>query len=156
MKVYHASNVVVEQPDTRYSRTNLDFGCGFYLTTMKEQAIKYAERFSRRGQQAWLNVYELSDNHEGLIVKKFDAYNEEWLDFVMACRKESQTEHYDIIVGGIANDKVFRIIDLYFAGEITKDEALKRLMYEKPNVQVCISSEKALNENLTFIESIRL
>lgn len=156
MKVYHASNVIVDKPDTRHSRTNLDFGCGFYLTTLKEQAIKYAERFSRRGQEAWLNVYELSENYEELKVKTFDSYNEEWLDFVLACRQNNQSEHYDIIVGGIADDKVFRTIDLYFSNEISKDEALKRLIFEQPNIQLCIASERALNENLTFIESIKL
>ena len=58
MEVYHASPVKVEKPDTLHSREFLDFGKGFYVTTLREQAIKYAERFVRKGQEAWLNVYE--------------------------------------------------------------------------------------------------
>ena len=62
MKVYHSSTVKVEYPDTAHSRSYLDFGRGFYLTTIREQAVKYAERFLRRGSEAWLNTYEMTDD----------------------------------------------------------------------------------------------
>lgn len=42
MKVYHASMVRVEHPDVLHSRKFLDFGQGFYVTTLREQAVKYA------------------------------------------------------------------------------------------------------------------
>ena len=61
MRLYHSSNMIVEHPDTQHSRRYLDFGRGFYLTTIHEQAVRYAQRFKRRGQSAWLNIYELSD-----------------------------------------------------------------------------------------------
>ena len=48
------------------------------------------------------------------------------------------------VVGGIANDKIFRTLDLYFSGEITKDEALKRLKFEKPNNQYCFRTIEAI------------
>lgn len=57
MKLYHSSNTAVEHPDTIHSRYYLDFGKGFYLTTMQEQAVKYGQRFIRRNQNAWLNSY---------------------------------------------------------------------------------------------------
>ena len=50
MRIYHASNVVVDNPDTVHSRDYLDFGRGFYLTTIREQAEKYGLRFLRRGR----------------------------------------------------------------------------------------------------------
>lgn len=56
MKIYHSSNVKVGAPDIEHSRDYLDFGKGFYLTTLHEQAMKYAQRFVRRQQDAWLNV----------------------------------------------------------------------------------------------------
>ena len=43
-----------------HSRKYLDFGRGFYLTSLYEQAVKYAQRFKRREQEAWLNTYEFS------------------------------------------------------------------------------------------------
>ena len=39
---------------------------------------------------------------------------------------------------------------------ISKDEALHRLVYEKPNQQSCITSSKLLTENLLFKEAIKL
>lgn len=38
MKVYHTSPVIVENPDIAHSRDFLDFGSGFYVTTMLKQA----------------------------------------------------------------------------------------------------------------------
>ena len=60
MILFHSSNMVVENPDTLHSRKYLDFGRGFYLTSLYEQAVKYAQRFKRREQEAWLNTYEFS------------------------------------------------------------------------------------------------
>lgn len=156
MKVYHSSTVMVKSPDISYSRAYLDFGPGFYVTTIKEQAEKYAERFLRRGKEAWLNVYELKDDLSAWRVLSFDSYDEKWLDYVAMCRRGVVENDYDLIIGGIANDRVFRTIDLYFSGDITKSEALSRLVYEKPNVQFCIRSQQMLDSCLTFIGSSKL
>lgn len=156
MEVYHASAVKVEKPDTLHSREFLDFGKGFYVTTLREQAIKYAERFARRGQEAWLNVYELDDSYTTYNVKVFPSYDEEWLEFVAECRKGRVEGDYQIIIGGIANDRIFRTIDLYFAGDITKEEALRRLLFEQPNDQICIRNQEIIDRCLTIKECIRL
>ena len=156
MKVYHSSSVIVEHPDTKHSRKYLDFGQGFYLTTLYEQAKKYGERFLRRNKEAWLNVYELNFDAPEWNVKQFEAYNREWLDFVAKCRAGEPTEKYDMVIGGIANDKVILTLDLYFAGEISQDEALKKLKYERPNIQYCILSQRLLDTCLTYIESEQL
>lgn len=157
MEVYHASMVRVEHPDVFHSRKFLDFGQGFYVTTLKDQAIKYAQRFTRRGKDAWLNIYELDEAFKSsFVIKEFDRYDAEWLDFVVACRKGNVIGDYDIVRGGIANDKVFRTVDLFFAGDITKEEALRRLLFELPNDQLCIRSQRILDNCLTFKESVRL
>ncbi len=156
MKVYHSSTITVKHPDTTHSRQYLDFGRGFYLTTLYEQAVRYAERFKRRGQMAWLNTYELADHCDGWKVLRLDAYDKTWLDFVSVCRSGEDKSDYDMVVGGIANDRVIFTLDRYFAGEISQEEALGLLKYEKPNVQYCIRSERMLQECLTFIESKEL
>ncbi len=157
MKVYHASTVRVEHPDICHSRKFLDFGQGFYVTTLEDQALKYAQRFTRRGKEAWLNVYELEESAMiPYVLKRFEKYDADWLDFVTACRKGIVVGDYDIIRGGIANDKVFRTVDLFFAGDITKEEALKRLLFELPNDQICIRSQVVLDSCLTFKECIKL
>lgn len=40
MLLYHTSNVEVTTPDITHSRKHLDFGRGFYLTSLREQAEK--------------------------------------------------------------------------------------------------------------------
>ena len=44
MKVYHGSIEIVKSPDVLHSYRPLDFGKGFYVTTVKEQAEKWAKR----------------------------------------------------------------------------------------------------------------
>lgn len=156
MEVYHASTVVVDSPDTTHSRDFIDFGPGFYVTTLQDQAVKYGARFINRGKNAILNIYELADDLSKWKVITFKQYDEAWLDFVTECRQGRVVGNYDVIIGGIANDKVFRTIDLYFAGDISKEECLRKLVFEKPNNQICIRSQQVLNECLTFKNSKRL
>ena len=157
MKLYHSSNVIVEHPDTKHSRLYLDFGKGFYLTSIYDQAERYAQRFKRRGQQAWLNTYELADNlDEKWNVKIFNSYDKDWLDFIAQCRDGIEVGDYDLIIGGVANDKVITTLDRYFSGEISQTDALGLLRFEKPNIQYCIRSEKLIQECLTYIESKQL
>ena len=153
MKLYHSSNLSVPVPDIVYSRDYLDFGKGFYLTTLREQAVKYAQRFIRRQQSAWVNTYELTFNPSEWNVLKFDSYDKAWLDFVSKCRAGEDETDYDIIIGGIANDRVIQTLDRYFEGEISVEETLGMLRYEKPNNQYCIRSQKMLDDCLKYIGS---
>ena len=156
MLIYHASDTIVNKPDTIHSRTNLDFGKGFYATVIREQAERYAQRFILRNRKGILNVYEYTPT-EALNVKCFDAYDSEWLDFVAACRMgEDVYKQYDVICGGFANDRVFNTLDLYFSNQMTKEEALKRLIYEKPNQQLCFTNQRVIDTCISFIESKEL
>lgn len=62
MKLYHASKNIIKRPDINHSRDMLDFGKGFYLTSLEEQARKYAARFILHGDKAYINHYILDDN----------------------------------------------------------------------------------------------
>ena len=154
MILYHASRIKVENPDIKHSRESLDFGQGFYLTRIKEQALKYAERFIRLGETAVLNVYDLDEELQGIQSKTFEKYDGEWLDYIVSCRKLQEHECYDIIEGGIANDKVYTTVDLYMTGIYTKEQALQQLVFQKPNNQICIASQEVLDKHLHFVESI--
>lgn len=151
MIVFHSSPYIITEPDVAHSRNYLDFGKGFYVTTLREQAVKYAQRFILRGQKAYLNIFDFNEKCQGFAVRRFDSYDGEWLDFVSECRRGTDRTDYDMVIGGIANDKVFRTIDLYFSGDITKDEALSKLKYEQPNDQLCLRSQEIINANLKFI-----
>ena len=82
---------------------------------------------------------------ETLKVLRFETYSEEWLDFILKCRSGKDVSDYDIVIGGVANDKVFNTVELYFDGLIDKNDALKRLRYEEPNLQICFRSMEALS-----------
>lgn len=154
MTVYHASNFIIESPDIYHSRDFLDFGKGFYLTSLIEQAKKYAQRFLYQGDKAYLNHYNLDENLDNKFnIKEFGDYNEEWLDFVTLCRLGKLSSKYDMVTGGIADDKVFNTIDLYFSGNISKEEALKRLKFIHPNHQICILNQELINKHLHFLKS---
>lgn len=153
MILYHSSYTDIRQPDTKHSRSYLDFGQGFYLTSLHEQAVRYAQRFKRRGQQAWLNTYDLNYDETEWNVRHFETYDKSWLDFVALCREGNTAGDYDMIVGGVANDRVIATLDRYFLGEISQETALGLLKYEKPNVQFCIRSERMIKECLKYIGS---
>lgn len=156
MKVYHGSWIEVSVPDLKHSRTDGDFGKGFYVTPIREQAVKWCGRFKRRGKQGIVTSYIFDDCAiQNLNVLKFDSYSEEWLDFILNCRREKDSSDYDIVMGGVANDKVFNTVELYFDHLIDKKEAINRLKYEKPNMQICFRTISAL-ETLRYEGSVEV
>ena len=40
--VYHGGTEFVDKPDCKRGRKNLDFGQGFYVTDIRDQAVKWA------------------------------------------------------------------------------------------------------------------
>lgn len=146
MILYYGSFLEISQPDLVHSRLNVDFGRGFYVTSLYEQAAKWCGKFKRRGKDGIISKYEYDESREAeLNVLKFDSYSEEWLDFILNCRSGKDMTNYDLVLGGVANDKVFNTVELFFDGLIDKAEAVNRLCYEKPNLQICFRTEKALS-----------
>ncbi len=146
MTLYHGSFVTVEKPDLTHSRQTVDFGKGFYVTPIYEQAEKWCGRFIKQGRNGVVSRYEFDENAcAKLKVLKFDAYDEDWLDFILNCRRGADNTDYDLVTGGVANDKVFNTVELFFDGLIDKTEAIKRLRYEKPNLQMAFRTEKSLS-----------
>ena len=155
MIVYHGSSEKIEKPDVKFSKKYLDFGRGFYLTSFENQAKKWAIRKGmRQNKQGIVNIYELKDNWKDYKVLSFEEENEKWLDFVCACRKgETLNKDYDIIVGNVANDDVFKTVDMYFRGLWDKEKVLEELRYYKMNDQICIVKQDVLEQILEFKDS---
>lgn len=159
MRVYHGATAEIRFPLVHVGRRDLDFGKGFYVTPIMEQASSWACRPANKHKEHWLNVYDIDYNAiiSEFHSKTFRSYNEEWLDFILSCRQgEDKWEAFDFIEGGIANDRIFSTIELYTSHLISKQEALSRLIYENPNQQMCIINQKIINQHLTFIESQKL
>lgn len=100
MIVYHGSILVVDKPDVDHSFRPLDFGRGFYVTTVREQAERWAKRKAAllESDKAIINVFEMNENNDGLKVKTFAEDLTEWIDFVCECRDgKTEYEKYDQI-----------------------------------------------------------
>lgn len=151
--VYHGSNMIVNVPDTEHSFRPLDFGKGFYVTTVKEQA----ERWARRKADIYgigrgiVNIYQMKENFIGLIYKCFEEELNEWIDFVCRCRDEKKDYlQYDLIKGKVANDKVFRVVDMYHSGIWDKERALKEIKVYDSYDQIAFISQKAIDQLLYY------
>lgn len=153
MIVYHGSNVVVTNPDIFHSYRTLDFGAGFYVTTVREQAERWARRKSDilGKDTAVVNLYQMNDRTEGLSIKYFDEDLTEWIDFVCRCRDgEKDYLKYDLISGKVANDKVFRVVDMYHTGIWDKERALREIKVYPSYDQIAFITQKAIDGLLQF------
>lgn len=88
MTVYHGSHTAVKKPEILKGRNTKDFGPGFYCTVIREQA----ERWARRYDSSIVNTYTVRLNTD-LDILEFKEMNEEWLDFIIACRSGKPHAH---------------------------------------------------------------
>lgn len=152
--VYHGGTERVESPICKYGRKNLDFGQGFYVTCLRDQAVKWAENMARsRKKKALLNRYRL--DREAILKEYrcyiFEAYDERWLEFIISNRMgENVAERYDYVEGGVANDRVIDTINLYIAGLMELSTALRELSRYQPNNQMCILNQEIINKYLIY------
>ena len=159
--LYHGSFVSIERPEASKGRSHLDFGRGFYLTSLRRQAERWArlvtERRTRDGVPV-LNVYEFdAEAARAFRWRRFEAYDLEWLDYVVACRAgEPLWEQYDIVEGGVANDNVIDTVEDFTAGIITAEQALGQLRHKRVNHQLCIISQEAIDRCLRFAKAVPL
>ena len=160
MILYHGGTEAVMQPDCKAGRPDLDFGQGFYVTLLLDQAEGFANRKARdRKGKPVISVYEF--DYENAIKDcaylNFEFYDEAWLDFVVESRSGLKPwSSYDIVEGGVANDRVIDTVELYTIGILDKASALGRLSEHQPNHQICILSQTILDKYLKFVEVIEL
>ena len=159
MIVYHGSTTEVKNPDTQHSYRNLDFGKGFYVTTVREQAERWAKRkadLSGNGNGV-ISVYEMPDDHEGFRTLDFAEDMDSWIDFVCACRDgDTGYLEYDIIIGKVANDKVYRVVDMYRRGIWDKQRALSEMKVYETYDQIAFITQDAIDSCLSFVESFEV
>jgi len=62
MKLYHGGIQIVESPEIRTSDRTLDFGTGFYTTTSKEQASRWAKNKAiMQNKKPFISIYEFNE-----------------------------------------------------------------------------------------------
>lgn len=147
--LYHGSNTIVPEPDLEKSRIDIDFGKGFYL----------AEEFNLPAKWACKNVKAIVNQYtfklEGLNVYEFKL-DASWLNFVASNRNSKELtpelkriSEADVIIGAVADDKLFHILDLYDDGVISEEYAIKAMNCMNYGKQYVLKTEKAIN-NLMF------
>ncbi|MDR2593207.1 MAG: DUF3990 domain-containing protein [Fibromonadaceae bacterium] len=164
MILFHGSNVEVSNIDLSKCGKYKDFGQGFYLTSLKQQAIEWAKKITKRLVigKATLNMYEFDNELSNLNHKIFTEPNEEWATFIINNRNRDFTNHndelsnhdnkYDFVHGLVANDDISAILETFLLGILPMSELSKALIYKKLNDQYSFHSVKALS-HLKFLRS---
>lgn len=156
--LFHGSYIAVPSPFVALGRKKVDFGQGFYLTKLFTQAQSWAATIAERKGRNVLPVVSTynfdyaSVVNDGYNVKIFDTYDIEWLEYVVDCRRGGNMQkQYDLVEGGVANDKVIDTIEDYENGIITAQQALGQLKYKEVNHQICILNQEIIDKYLKFI-----
>ena len=152
-RLYHGSNVPIEQIDLSRSKRGKDFGQGFYLNANPDQAMEMAvrtTRFLNEGEPT-LSCFEFDEAEAtkiGLNIKFFPDYSEEWAEFVVMNRKNNSdvpAHPYDIVIGPIADDTVGVQIRRYIMGYLSVSALVEELRFRGDHaVQYFFGTSKAV------------
>ena len=159
MRLYHGSNIAIDSINLAMCRPYKDFGRGFYLTDIEEQAEKMAVRVARiYGKTPIINVYEIDDDFKDLDhlrIKDFGIQTtEEWARFVMnnrsrafidvediLCNKDNK---YDSVIGPVADDNMALLFRQYENEIIDFETLLKGMIYKKTSSQYSFHTERSV------------
>lgn len=149
MRLYHGSNIIIEQINLSKCRPYKDFGQGFYLTAIKEQAEQMARRTSAiYGGEPIVTEFEFDESALSFLsVKMFKDPSEEWALFVMAnrSRKNVQPTHdFDIVIGPVADDTIATLFRNFDDGIIDLPMLVQGLKYKKVSSQYLFHSAEAI------------
>lgn len=168
--LYHGSKDGIKGKITPSSRKQCDFGSGFYMGTDISQALTLICDFEKS------KMYIVSVNMKGLNKKEVAAdiswallvaYNRGKME---AVRGTSLYEQYrkmtykkDLVIGNIADDRMFYVIDNFFLGNITDAALVGSLSALKLGKQYVAVSQKACDAvriekeiELSYIEKLFL
>lgn len=124
--VYHGSKKGITGDITPSSRESCDFGKGFYLGTDptqpltlicdEEKPILYTMKLDLTG----LKVLEVEMSLEwAMLIAYYRGYMNEVKGSDIYKKYEKMADGYDVIVGYIANDRMYRVMKSFFEKEIT-------------------------------------
>jgi len=159
MLLYHGSNIEIKKINLEKCRPFKDFGRGFYLTTIEEQAALMARRTSKIFSGIpFVTTYEFDGSilrDANLSIKIFDEPSVEWAMFVLNNRNRNfsditdkscnQDNKYDIVVGAVANDDIALLFRTFSNGYIGLDALVKGMKYKQLNDQYSFHTKKAIS-----------
>ncbi len=160
MLLFHGSNTDIKVINLAMCRPYKDFGRGFYLTILKEQAERMARRVARiYGGSPVLNAFEIDDlfmDSSNLNIKNFGIRtSEEWARFVMNNRSRRFTDFsssecnfdnkYDVVIGPIADDDMAVLFRQCENGIITFENMVNGMVYKETTNQYSFHTERAIS-----------
>ena len=146
MTIYHGTYCEIIFPKIIEGKYTKDFGTGFYCTVLKAQAERWAKRYDTPIVCTYQYKPDLS-----LRILEFKEMTEEWLDFIVSCRK-GEKHNYDIVIGAMADDQIYNYIADFINGVITRKQFWALAEFKHPTHQINFCTDKAV-ECLTFIKS---
>jgi hypothetical protein len=147
--LYHGGYAPIETPQILQGKYAKDFGPGFYCTQYKEQAVRWARRYTT----PVISIY-ISKPQADFAILEFKDMTEEWLDFIVDCRGR-KAHGYDIVTGAMANDQIFNYIADFISGILTREQFWVLAKFMRPTHQISFNTNKAL-QCLTFQSSEEL
>ena len=139
MLLYHTGFQVIKEPDIHYGRRNADFGQGFYMTSDKDFAFRWARE--RKGEQTIVNAYELDT--AGLLVHRFKR-DAEWFTYIFSNRNmKPDMLPADVVIGPIANDTIYDTFGIITSGFLKPEEAMRLLLIGPEYHQTVLITENA-------------
>lgn len=168
--LYHGSKSGIRGKIRPISRDVCDFGRGFYMGTIPEQPLTLICNYDAP------KFYIVSVDINGLDMIKIDP-DINWAMVVAYYRKKMEsikgTEYYkkyqnffkdtDMVIGSIANDRMFYVIERFFVGDITDVALVESLSALKLGKQYVAINQKACDHikvekeiNISYLEFLCL
>ncbi len=157
--LYHGSKSGIHGAIAPISRKRCDFGKGFYMGTDRTQPLTLicnfpdAKLYTLSVDLSNLNILDVE---AGLDWALLIAYNRGKMESVKHSaiynRFANLSNGCDMIIGYIANDKMFVVLDRFFHGEITDLALINSLSALKLGKQYVALTEKACNRIKIFDE----
>ena len=168
--LFHGSKSGLKGEIAPVSREHCDFGKGFYMGTDPYQPLTLISDFEQsrfyviRLDLAGLRVLRIPPDLEWAMLV---AYNrgrmEEIRETKLYDHFAGMANGYDVIIGSIANDRMFYVLDNFFLGNITDKALVKSLSALQLGSQYVAKTQKACSHvrieteiELSYLERIFL
>lgn len=148
--LYHGSKSGIHGAIAPISRERCDFGKGFYMGTDRTQPLTLICNYPDARIYTLsvdLSNLEILDVEAGLDWALLVAYNRGKMESVKHSaiynRFENLSKSCDMMIGYIANDRMFVVLDRFFNGEITDTALIHSLSALKLGKQYAALTKKA-------------
>ena len=156
--LYHGSRSGIDGDIMPVSRDCCDFGKGFYMGTRAEQPLtliysnEKAAMYTVELDLTGLNVLRVPVGMDWALLV---AYSRGKMDLnagsALYGRYERMLKGYDVVVGAIADDRMFYVLDMFFKGNITDRVLIESLSALNLGEQYVALTEKACR-NIRILE----